>query len=133
EIQPAIFIEIFSIVLTNSNLEFPLPWCNYFMVRLRRRGKIIRIVIALLMIIAVYLRHPLVVPKYALLCFQLCLPGPIPVQVKIVMIEPSSWPWLTMLSCIAIGVGRFARYLGKPVYIPVTAIGVDIRIYDHHH
>ena len=60
KIHPAVLVEIFGVVFTDNGLEIALPWGNHFMKRLGSRGKIIRRIIALLMIIHMYLWQPLV-------------------------------------------------------------------------
>ncbi len=59
--KPAVFIKIFGIVLPYFVLEFTLPIGYYFVIRLRSRCKIIRVINELFMKINVYLRHPLII------------------------------------------------------------------------
>ena len=132
KIQPAVCIKIFCMIFSHHILEAPLPRCYHFMKRFGSRGKIIRTSRHLFMKIAMNNRHPFIIFFNPLLCFYLCLPGPIPVQVKIIMIASSSRPWFIVFHSIAIYIRVFSYNLVIPVYITVPAIGVQTGINDDH-
>jgi len=78
-----------------------------------------------------YLGHPLVIYAKALLGFGLCLPGPVAVQVKIIVIGASAGPGLIMFPGITQGIGRKALHLVIEADISFPAIGIEAGIYDH--
>src|SRR5262245_53436481 len=92
KIQPAIGIKIFRMISADRYLKISLPGSDHFMIGLRSRGKIIGVVYSLFVKIHMHMRHPLIVLNNALTALYLCLPGPITVQVKIIVIGPSTWP-----------------------------------------
>jgi hypothetical protein len=65
-------------------------------------------------------------PRLLLRC-----PGPVAVQVEQVVIEPPARPWLPVLACFRIRVGRATRCLTEPVDVAIPAIGIRHRI-DYH-
>ena len=102
KIQPSSGIKIPCMILSHRSLKTSLPDCDHLVKRFSRRGKIIRISGILFMKITMYGRHPLIVFFNPALCFYLCLPCPIPVQIKMIMIASSSGPWLIVFCCITI-------------------------------
>ena len=58
KIYPAIFIEIFSMILSDQCLKFTLPRRNDVMVRLRGGWKVIRVIDKLFVIINMHMGHP---------------------------------------------------------------------------
>ena len=114
------------------SLETTLPWSDYFMKGFSCRSEIIRIGRKLLVKITVNYRHPFIVLFNTALRFNLCLPCPVAVQIKIIMIGSASRPGFIMLSCPWIGNGLLSHHLVKPVYIPISSIGIQTRIYDNN-
>ena len=131
KIQPSIGIKVFCIILSDQYLEFPLPWCDHFVVGLRRRGKVVGFVKSLLMKINMNLREPFVIEFQPLLRFHLCLPGPVAVKVKIIMIGSSSRPWFLVFPGLYFGVGHQWSHGIIPVHITVTPIRVNAGIQDY--
>jgi len=132
KIQPAVGVKMFGIVAANHALEIALPGRDHFMKRFCCRRKIIGLIISLFVKIYMYLWQPLVVFQHALLRFNLRLPGPIPVQIEIVMIGAAAGPGLHMLSCYRVGIGCFPLHLVFPINITITPIRVNTGIqYDH--
>ena len=109
-----------------------MPWCNIFMKRLGSRRKIIGRVITLLVKIHMYLRQPFIKKSNMGFGFFLCLPCPIAVQVKIIMVYPSARPWLSVFAGVRIGIGRSAFYRIVKINITVAAIRIDARINNHN-
>ena len=119
-------------IFSDSGLKLPLPGCYQFMQGFGAGGKVIIAFGVHFMKITMYLRHPFVVFFHTLLCLHLCLPGPVTVQVKIIMIGSAQGPGFAMFSGCRISVGVFALYLCKPVHIAVTAIGIYTGVNDNH-
>ena len=79
KIQPSICIKIFCMISTDGELKISLPFGDHFMKRFCGGRKIVWVINALLMKIAMYLWHPGIVFFYPALCFYLCLPCPVAV------------------------------------------------------
>ena len=103
-------IKILGVILSDGHLEFPLPVGDYFMIGLRCRGKIIGLIDPLLMKVHMYLGHPLVIKTDPLLAFHLCLPGPVTVQVKIIVIGSATGPGLTVFTGHSLRIEIFSGY-----------------------
>src|SRR5690606_34391065 len=97
---------------------------NRFMVRLRGRSKIIWLIDTLLMIIHMNMRHPFIVYSHALATFQLRLPRPVAVEIKIVMIGSATRPWFTMFPGIKSWVVVCADDRIIPIYISVPSVRI---------
>ena len=100
KIKPSIFVKILRMIFPDRNLEISLPLSYCFMIGLRCRCKIIWLINSLFVIVNMYLWQPLIVNNHALFAFNLCLPGPITVKIKIVMISSAAWPGFPMFTCI---------------------------------
>ena len=123
-IQFSSVIEILGSSDSNLCLEGALPIGDGFMIRLCRRGEIIWGVVPHFMVVAVHMRHPVMVYLRTHLTFNLLLPRPIAVQIKQVMIGPASGPWFIVLESNRVGIGVRRGILIEPVGISVVAIGV---------
>ncbi len=119
-------------IFTDRYLEVTLPFADAFVVGLCSWCKIIGLVYALLMKVYMNIWHPLQVFDYPLLAFHLCLPGPVPIQIKIIVIGSSARPWFTVLTCV----GRWIVFIAnggiEPVYVSVPAVGIQAGIHDHN-
>src|SRR5205823_12162269 len=100
-------------IAANGILKIPLPERNYLMKRLSSRSKIIGLIVALFVVVAMYFGHPFLVGYHALLGFYLGLPGPVPVQVVVVKIYPSAWPGFGMFPALGGGAGPSSASLFK--------------------
>ena len=67
-----IFIKIPSMIFTNDFLKISLPFCYLLMVWLSRRGKVIRLIKRLFMIINMYMRHPTIININPFTCLKNC-------------------------------------------------------------
>ena len=81
--------------------------------------------------IGVYFGQPLVVERDALAGFLLSLPGPVAVQVEVVVVEAAAGPGLVVLPGVGLGVGRLVTDAVVPVGVPVMAVGVHARVHDN--
>src|SRR5579863_583791 len=106
--QPPVTVKVLRVVLPDQHLEFALPGRDHVMIWFCRRRKIIRTVIALLMIIYMHLRQPAIVLLQPRLRLDLRLPRPVPVEIEIVMVDPAARPGLPMLPRLRIGIGLLA-------------------------
>ena len=132
EVEPAVGIEILRVILSDAGLKLPLPGRDHFMKGLGGGSKVIRIVDQLFVVIAMDLRHPLIVFLHAGLCFHLCLPGPVAVQIKVIMVHPSAGPGLPVFAGREIGYRFFAGHLVVPVHVAVAAIRVEAGINENN-
>ena len=132
KIQPVVFIKICSMIFPDGNLEISLPLANGFMIRLCSRCKVIGLVYALLMKVYMHVGHPLQVLYNTLLAFYLCLPGPVTVKIKVVMVASAAGPGFPVFSGIDRWIVIVTHHTIEPVYIPVSAVRIQARIHDNH-
>lgn len=92
------------------------------------RCKIVGAVVALFVYIHMDVGQPVVVSGHALPGFQLSLPGPVAVQIEIVMIGPSTGPGLYMFPGFRTGIRHCVAYHPIPVGIPGLSIWIDTRV-----
>src|SRR5688572_29917466 len=97
-------------VAANSALELALPWCNHLVQRLSSRCKVVGLIKSLFVTVYMYLWQPLIIQCHPLARFFLCLPGPVTVKVKVVMIPSSSLPGLTVFTTLRGGIKVFSYY-----------------------
>ena len=126
-----ILIKIFSIVLPNLNLKFFLKTSYYIMNGFRSRCKEIRLVITLLMKIDHYLRIPLLKQCYSLSAFNLSLPSPVAIQIKIIMIGSACRPRFHVFSRKWVYIIILPNRIIVPIHISISSIRIDTRI-NHH-
>src|SRR5204862_6390214 len=100
EIKPTVSVEIPCMDFSNRHLEIPLPLCDYFMIRLCGGSKIVRCICPLFMKVYMYLWHPFIILKHSLLALRLCLPGPVAIEIKIIMIGSATRPGLPVFAGI---------------------------------
>ena len=102
------------------------------MIRLCGRGKIVRRIYTLLMKIYMHLGHPLVILRQPLPGFYLCLPGPVTVKVKIVMVGSAAGPWLPVFTGNILRIVLCTYHSAEPVYITLPSIWVKAWVYNYN-
>ena len=130
KIQPALLVKVFGVVFANLYLKIALPLGDVAVVRLGCWRKIIRVVGALLVNVHMHLGHPFVVFNQALAGFDLGLPGPVAVEVKVVVVDSATGPGLLVLAGVGAHIGSSAHYVAVPMGITRVAVRVDARIDD---
>src|SRR5688572_2983829 len=76
EIQPALFVKIFGVILPDHHLEITLPCRDHIVQGLSRRSEVVGIIMTLFVKINMNMRHPLIINFNARLTFLLYTPGP---------------------------------------------------------
>src|SRR5699024_10430024 len=124
---------IFGIILSDRMLKVTLPISDGIMIRLCPGSKIIGILIILLMEVDMNMRHPPLVFSQARPAFLLNKPGPVTVQIKIIVIGSSTGPRLMVLPGIGMHVGISTGRLLVPADIAVASVGIEHRINNHYY
>ena len=132
EVQGTALVEVLGVVGADVPLALALPRRDDLVVGLCRRGKVVRVVDALLVEVHVNLWHPLAVEGRARFRFPLGLPGQIPIHVKQIVVGPTSRPGLVVFPRRRIGVGTWSRGSVLEVHVPIPSIRVHARVHHHH-
>jgi len=85
-------------------LEGALPVGDLFMHWLSSWPEVVRGIVSLFVYIDVYVWHPRLIVGYTLLSLNLRVPGPIAIEIEVIMIGASAGPGLAVLSRLRIGV-----------------------------
>src|SRR5512143_1339828 len=96
-------------------MELMLPWCYYFVPWIGSRGKEECRFGSHFVEVGIYLWHKLLIEGNALPCLRLCLPRPVAVKIKQIMVSPRSRPSLGVLPCIYVRIGRKILSTSEPV------------------
>ena len=95
------------------------------MVRDSGGGEIVGAVYSLLMEVHMNMGHPAIVVWQSLTCFSLGSPGPIPVQVKVVVVGSPTGPWLCVFTGFFMNIWRLPPCLPVKMNIAVPPIRVE--------
>ena len=125
KIEPAVFVKIAGVVLTDLYLEVSLEFRDVGVVRLRCRRKVVRIVIPLFVKVSVDVGHPFVVFYDALLRLHLRLPGPVAIQVKEIVIGTASGPGFPVFAYGRVDIAGGSSYAAVPAGITRITVRVD--------
>ena len=132
KVEPAFFIEVTGVVLSDFSLKVALPWRDILMYGFGCGRKEIGIINTLLMHIRVHMWQPLVINIQSLAGFGLRCPGPVAVQVVVIVIGSSAWPGFTMLAGLLTRIGALVARHPVPVCISVVTVGVYGRINNNY-
>ena len=132
EVEPVVLIEHLPVVVADDVLHLPLPGRDVLVERLGGGREVVGIVDAHLVEVGVHLGQPLRVEGNALAALLLGLPGPVAVQVEVVVVEAPARPGLVVLPGVERGVGRLTGHAVVPVHVAVVAVGVHAGVDEHH-
>ena len=122
-------VEIFCVVFSDNGLKFFLPTGNIPVKRFCCRSKVIGCIVTLFVKINVHFGLPLVKKRYPCSGLFLGLPGPIAVQIKIIMIGPAAWPVFPVFTCNRVGIGYRARCRAIKINVTLATVRIQTGVY----
>ena len=131
-IKPVTLVERAAAILADDALKIALKRRNVLVVGLGRGREVVGAFGPHFVEIAVQVGHPLLVEGHTLLGHFLRLPGPIAVEVEIIVRKTPAGPGLAVFTGKRRGVAQPAMHLVVPVHVAVVPVGVKARVKNDH-